>query len=124
MNVSDAQRSLLDELFAAIDRRDVDAFVGFLTEDATFRFGSAPAAEGTEAIRAAVDGFFGTIKGLEHDVGNACASGTTLFCEGDVTYTRHDDSTIKLPFADVFEMSGDRIASYKIYMDIGPLYSE
>ena len=124
MSLEDAQRSLLDGLFTAIDSKDADAFVGFLTSDASFRFGSAPAAQGTEAIQAAVDGFFGTIKGLEHTVSKAFASGTTLFCEGDVTYTRHDDSKVTLPFADVFEMSDDRIADYKIYMDIAPLYTD
>ena len=124
MSLSDAQQSLLRELFAAIDTQDVDAFVGFLTDDASFRFGSAPAAQGKEQISAAVGGFFGSIKGLEHTVTKAFANDGTLFCEGEVTYTRHDETRISLPFADVFEMSGERIAEYKIYMDIGPLFSE
>ena len=124
MNLSDSQRMLLDELFKAIDSQDVGAFVGFLADDATFRFGSAPAAKGSAAIGAAVEGFFGTIQGLEHTVTNAFADDNTIFCEGSVNYLRKDGSKIELPFADVFEMSGDRIAEYKIYMDVGPLYAE
>lgn len=125
MSVSEAQQALLQNLFAAIDNKDVDGFAEFLTADASFRFGSAPAAQGAEAIRAAVDGFFGTIKGLRHSVVRSMAEDGVLVCEGDVTYTRTDDSQITLPFADVFEMSDDGlIADYKIYMDVGPLYDE
>lgn len=113
----------LTELFAAIDSKDSDRFVGFLTEDARFRFGSAPVVEGRDAIRDAVEQFFGSIQALEHRVDRVVESGSTLVCEGEVTYTRHDGSSIGLPFADVFEMSGERIADYKIYMDINPLFA-
>ena len=112
------------ELFAAIDRNDTASFVAALTDDAVFRFGSSPPARGHEAIAAAVDGFFGTIAALSHTVNNVLWNGATQVCEGEVTYERHDGSTITLPFTDVFEYSGDLIANYKIYMDIGPLYAE
>ena len=49
--------------------------------------------------------------------------GSTQFIEGEVTYTRLDGTEITLPFADVFEYSGQRIRHYKIYMDINPLYA-
>ena len=124
MSITEAQQSLLRNLFAAIDAKDVDGFAEFLTPDASFRFGSAPAAAGADAIREAVGGFFTSIKALEHTVTRAFADGSTLFCEGSVTYTRHDDSAVTLPFADVFEMSADGlITDYKIYMDIAPLYA-
>ena len=110
-------------LFAAIDAMDVDRFLAFLTTDASFRFGSSPAATGHDAIRAAVGGFFETIGSLSHAISTAFAEDQTLVCEGEVTYTRHDGSTITLPFADVFEYEDDLIADYKIYMDIGPLYA-
>ncbi len=110
-------------LFAAIDAKDSAAFVGFLTDDAVFRFGSAPPAEGRAAIRKAVEDFFGTIAGLSHSIELTLRDGNTLVCEGTVTYTRHDGSRITLPFVDVFEYRGDLIARYKIYMDIAPLYA-
>ena len=111
-------------MFEAIDSKDAQAFVGFLTEDAVFRFGSAPAVRGREAILATVDGFFGTIAACSHDVQKTLSSGPTLVCEGEVTYRRHDGTEITLPFTDVFEYDGDLIAQYKIYIDIGPLYAE
>ena len=122
MTKSSAASDKAGGMFAAIDSKDTQAFVGFLTDDAVFRFGSAPAVRGREAILAAVDGFFGTIEGCSHDVQKTLASGSTLVCEGEVTYRRHNDTEITLPFTDIFEYDGDLIAQYKIYIDIAPLY--
>jgi len=123
MTNGSAASDLTGGMFAAIDSKDTEAFVGFLTEDAVFRFGSAPAVCGREAIRAAVDGFFGTIGASSHEVMNKLGDGTTLVCEGGVTYTRLDGSQVTLPFTDVFEYDDDLISQYKIYIDIGPLYA-
>ena len=110
-------------MFTAIDTKDTEAFVAYLTDDAVFRFGSAPAVHGRVAIRDAVDTFFGTIAGSTHKVHNIIEKGATKVCEGEVTYYRLDGSEITLPFTDVFEYDGELIAHYKIYIDIGPLYA-
>lgn len=115
---------ILAGLFAAIDAKNTEQFLDYLSESPRFRFGSAPAVEGRAAVRDAVQAFFDSIAGLEHSLSASASVGTTLFTEGDVTYTRHDGSTITLPFADVFELRDGRIADYKIYMDIGPLYAD
>ena len=47
----------------------------------------------------------------------------TIFYKGEVTYTRHDGSTITLPYFNVFGMDGELIKDYQIYMDINPLYN-
>ncbi len=111
-------------MFAAIDAKDGAAFVRYLTEDAIFRFGSAPPVQGRDAIQAAVEGFFTTIAACSHEISNTLRQKGTLVCEGVVTYTRHDGSEIALPFTDVFEYEGSLIAHYKIYIDIGPLYAD
>ena len=111
-------------LFAAIDAQDGAAFVAYLTDDAVFQFGSAPPVQGRADVQAAVEGFFGSIAGLSHDIHKTLRDGSALVCEGVVTYTRHDGSTIAIPFADVFEYDGDKIAEYKIYIDIAPLYAD
>ena len=116
--------ALRSGLFAAIDARDTDGFLRHLTPDARFRFGSAPAVTGQDAVREAVDGFFSTIAGLSHRLDRWLEQDGCLVCEGEVTYTRKDGSDIALPFVDVFELDGELIRDYKIYMDIGPLYSD
>ena len=116
-------RGWWERLFAAIDARDADRFIAFLTADAEFRFGNAPAVRGREAIRAAVAGFFTMIAGCRHRLrGQWNGPGTTVG-EGEVTYTRRDGTTVTIAFADIFELRGQQIASYRIYIDNTPLFS-
>jgi len=110
-------------LFAAIDARDADAFADLITEDGEFRFGNAPAVVGRAAIRAAVAGFFAAIGGCRHRLLTSWTGHGTAVCEGEVTYTRHDGSTLTVPFVNVFELRSGRIRSYRIYIDNGPLFS-
>ena len=124
MTASSAAGRETGGMFAAIDAKDTQAFVGYLTGDAVFRFGSAPAVKGREAIAAAVDGFFGTIAASSHDIRKTLGEGSTLVCEGEVTYTRLGGEKVTLPFTDVFEYDGDLIAEYKMYIDIAPLYAD
>ena len=111
-------------LFVAIDSQDGAAFVSFLTDDAVFRFGSAPPVQGRAAVQAAVEGFFASIAGLSHSIDRTLGEGDTHYLEGEDTYTRHDGSQIAIPFVDVFEYEGEKIAEYKIYIDIAPLYAD
>ena len=112
----------LPALFASIDAKDTERFLGFLTEDATFRFGSAPVAEGHDAIAQAVGGFFDSIAGLSHTVNNVWTGPGNVMCEGEVCYTRHDGKQVTIPFADAFDVRGDKISGYRIYIDMAPLY--
>lgn len=124
MTADDAWHSRLRSLFAAIDAKDTERFLGFLTDEATFRFGSAPAVRGRSAIRAAVDGFFKSIAASHHALSQTVLNNDVMVCEGEVTYTRHDGSEVSLPFANIFELDGGIISAYKIYVDAGPLYKE
>ena len=124
MSSTAPDRSMLEDLFTAIDAKDATAFTGFLTDDAQFRFGSTPVVRGKTAIAEAVSGFFQSIAALRHEIDFVTSQGAVLIAEGSVRYTRHDASEITLPFADIFTMDGSKIAYYKIYMDIAPLYSE
>ena len=78
----------LDELFSAIDAKDTARFASFLTEDGEFRFGSAPAVTGRDAIIAAVDGFFETIDALSHSVTRVWRDEDSLACEGRKSLTK------------------------------------
>lgn len=120
----DAWRARFDALFKAVDAKDTERFLGFLTNEASFRFGSAPTVRGREAVREAVDGFFSTIAACHHELARIIAEDNVVICEGDVTYTRHDGTEVTLPFANVFELDGQFISAYKIYADAGPLYEQ
>ena len=102
---------------------DVGAFLVFFEDDASFRFGSEQAVAGKAAVREAIEGFFATIKRLRHEILDTWFHTETVICQGQVTYTRTDDSSVTIPFVNVLRMGGDRISEYLIYIDINPLYS-
>lgn len=113
----------LGSLLDAIDAKDTGRFLEFLTERAVFRFGSTAAVTGHDDIGTAVDGFFSGIDGSTHTLRNVFRNEGRLACEGEVTYRRLDGSEITLPFTNVFELDGDLIDQYRIYIDIGPLFA-
>lgn len=113
----------LVRLFETIDRMDVDGFVSFLTEEASFRFANAPAVSGRENIQSVISNFFSNIKGIQHSIGGVWEQGDIVICEGEVTYIRHSGRELQLPFMNIFRMRGTLIDDYRIYMDISPLFA-
>lgn len=115
---------MLEELFDAVDAMDTDKFLSFIAEDGIFRFASAPQVQGHAAIGDAVNRFFDSIAGCKHTAKNSWRGDNSLVCEGEVCYRRHNDTSITLPFTNVFEFDAELISSYKIYIDVAPLYAE
>ena len=113
----------MKRLFAAIDNKDADGFVSFLSEDACFRFANAPVICNKKDIRNAVALFLSGIKSLRHSISGVWEQDNVVICEGEVKYTRHNGSELALPFVDIFRMNGDLIADYRVYMDISALSS-
>jgi len=60
---------------------------------------------------------------LSHSVTKVWRDDSSLACEGEVCYRRHDGSEVIIPFVDVFRCQDNLIASYNIYIDIAPLYA-
>jgi len=113
----------LPALFAAIDRRDVEAFAQFLSPDAVFRFSAQPEVAGKAAVVAAVQGFFGGIAGIEHALERSWELPDALVCEGQVTYTRLDGQRVSVPFANVLALAPDGlIGEYRVYVDASALF--
>jgi ketosteroid isomerase-like protein len=117
-------RDWWENLFLAVDSGDAARFVGFLTPDATFRFGNADIIEGAAAVRGAVAGFFAAIGSSRHVLATCWSGASSAACEGTVTYTRHDGSVVSFPFANAFELRGEKIAAYRIYIDNALLSSQ
>jgi len=113
----------INGLFQTIDAMDVDKFATFLTEDAQFKFGNNPEVVGKEAVKKAVSEFFSSINGLSHKVINTWSHPDTVICQGEVTYTRNDDSKVTIPFVNIFGMKEDLVKDYLIYIDVSPLFA-
>lgn len=110
-------------LFRAIDARDTDGFLAHLTPDARFTFANLPPAEGTAAMRAMLEGFFGAVAAVAHAVDDVWSVPGHVVCRGSVRYTRHDGRTLTLPFCDVLGLRGPLVADYRIYIDASALFA-
>ncbi len=112
------------DLFASIDAMDTSKFVSFMTEDAVFTFGNAPASQGKKAIFDGVDGFFKSIASIKHHDLQTIGTGDYIVVRGNSTYTRHSGSVMTVGFCNVFEMENNLIKNYRIYIDLSQLYAE
>jgi ketosteroid isomerase-like protein len=110
-------------LFHAIDTSDTNTFAGFLTPDALFKFANQEPVVGKEAARQTVAEFLSSIEAIHHDVLDVWEKDGATACHGIVTYTRHDSSQLRVPFANVFKMQGNLIREYLIYVDASQLYA-
>ncbi len=115
--------TLIERLLATIDTRDANAFAGFLTSDASFRFGNHPAVLGREAIDGDCRGISSKrseVSAIVSKINGHCPMWS--ICTGLVTYTRHDGSTLQVPFANVLKLRRDAIYDYRIFVDNSALF--
>lgn len=112
----------IDELFAAIDRKDHAAFSGFLLSDACFRFGNQSPLIGRTPISASVSAFFDVLSSIRHQVENRWVVPEAAIVTGTVTYTRRDGSTLTVPFATVMRVTTEGISDYRIFADTSALF--
>ena len=117
-------RAWWENVFSIVDAADANRFVELLSPDGQFRFGNAPAIIGRKAIRDAVAGFFAAIASSRHRLLGMWNGPGTAVCEGEVTYTRHNGTTLRVPFVNVFDLSGEKIAAYRIYIDNSGLFDD
>ena len=113
----------ITRVYEAVDRKDIERYVQFFTEDCSFRFGNNPAVQGKNGIRQALQQFFPAIKGLKHDnVATWSPSGFEMV-EAWVTYTRHDNSTVRVPAVTIYRMQGNLAKDCRIFVDLAPLWA-
>src|SRR5207249_6548157 len=66
------------------------------------------------------------VPGISHDLTTVWTvhdPDPAVICEMSVTYERHDGSRLTLPCLNVFRLRDGRIADYRIYMDINPVFA-
>jgi ketosteroid isomerase-like protein len=110
-------------LFQAIDNKDTEAFAAFLAADVQFRFGNADPVHGKAAVRTAVNAFFDSVKGMRHVLDKVWEIDGQVICHGTVTYTRHDSTTLSVPFANILTLRDELVAQYLIFVDVSALYA-
>jgi ketosteroid isomerase-like protein len=113
----------IDELFKAIDGKDAGKFAAHLATDCVFRFGNLPSIEGRANAEQFVAAFFDSIASLSHTIMELWELPEGVICHGQVTYTRKNQTTLTVPFANVLKGNGEGISEYLIFADTSELYS-
>ena len=111
----------MKNLFQAIDNKDTETFAGYLSANAKFRFGNAPEVHGRDNIVAVVNAFFNSVSSLSHTLTETWRPPGAVICHGMVTYTRLDNSSLTVPFCNVFKFEDGLIDEYLIYADVSTL---
>lgn len=127
MNASAVDSWILD-LFRAIDAKDAATFAEAFTADGYFRLANGAPVVGRAQVEANLAAFYDLIGGLRHEIlgvwSGRWEGGDVHSVESTVTYTRTDGSrTEPLPVTTTMRRSEERIADYRIFMDIAPLFA-
>jgi len=109
-------------LLKSIDDSDVKTFLDYLDEDANFKFANLPVVKGKKNISEFLDGFFKSIKSLQHKNLEIYELDGIRFVNGNVTYTRHNGTTLSVDYSNTFKLKGDKIFDYLIFVDNSELY--
>lgn len=110
------------DMLAAIDRQDLDAFGGFLAEDARFVFGNGDAIHGRSAIVSTVQAVLRSLRSIAHVAQRFWSIEDVAICEGRVRYVDNLGQMLDAPFVDVLTFGrGGLIADYRVYVDSSPL---
>jgi ketosteroid isomerase-like protein len=113
----------IEEYFADVDAMRLDEYVERHTDDAVVRINDNPPAEGKEAIRATIGGFWEMIGGLRHDVRERYDVGDTVILESDVIYTRKDGQEVTVRTVSVLHRDGDKVDQLSFYNDPSPIFA-
>jgi ketosteroid isomerase-like protein len=91
-----------------------------------FQLGNAPPTVGHESFADSTAILHGAVAALSHELTTVWTVQTpepAVICEMAVTYRRHDGTRLTLPCLNVFRLREGRVAEYRIYMDMNPLFS-
>jgi len=115
-------KDLVSEAYQSIDNADAARFASFITPDGIFRFANIPAVKGNKAIEEFVAGFFQSLKGIKHSNLESWRAEDTIFINGNVKYTRHNNTSLEVPFSCTWKMKDGLIDEYLIFIDNSELY--
>ncbi len=117
-------REEVRRVFDYLDAQDIDGFGTLLADDIELRFGNGPSMNGKAAVAEGQTGFFAGISSMSHQIDHVWSKQDSFVVEGIVTYIRKDNSSVSLPFTDVFHMVGYKIDKLYVYIDLAPLFAD
>lgn len=112
---------LVTQFCALWSKPDAAAIADSMAEDAVYHNIPMDPVQGREAIRAFIEGFLGTLDGIDFVVHRQVSDGGLVFNERtDIMRTKAGQS-IELPVTGVFEVVDDEIVAWRDYFDMTKL---
>ena len=122
--VENSLEELVRTLFAAVDRRDVDALAEWFADDIAFRFGSADPLAGKADVVTTCATFLAGINGIRHEIEHFWqVAPDRVVVIMTVHYDRADGRKLSLPCANMFRIVDGRVVDYRIFMDVNPVFA-
>jgi len=111
-------------MFAALERRDVQAWASHLAPDVVMRWGNEDPVYGRDRCRDALAAVCARIDGLRHDLVELWEHGEATIVEANVTCRRGDGREVTLPVVTIYRTGADDLVSdYRVYADLAPVFA-
>jgi hypothetical protein len=112
------------EVFRRVDGFSPAAFAELFARDGKLVFANGDPMTGPAAIEAGVGGFFGTIKGIRHEIVSEWHQQGDTVLELAVTYDRLDGKQVTIPVVAIYHRRDDGlIDDYRVFFDLAPVYA-
>jgi limonene-1,2-epoxide hydrolase len=108
--------ALVREFCAAWSRRDIDALLGYFTDDAVYHNMPMAPVSGKNSIREVLNMFVPGADAIEFEMLRVAARGSVVFAER-VDRFRMGGKQVEVPVVGVFEIRNGRIAAWRDYFD-------
>jgi limonene-1,2-epoxide hydrolase len=103
---------------------DLDAILGYFTDDAVYHNIPVDPVVGKDGIKATINMFASGVDKMQFRVGNISADGPAVLTERVDVFSLSDGRTIELPVMGTFEVAGGKIAAWRDYFDLNQFMSQ
>jgi ketosteroid isomerase-like protein len=114
---------LVETMFSAVERNDVDTYLSCFTENAEYRVANLSPIIGRKAIGEFGASLIPMFNKVEHKVKNTWQNGSTIISEMDLIYHRKDGKVVTVPCVDIVEVENGKVKSLRAYLDASPAFS-
>ncbi len=118
-----AESDLILRMIDGFNKIDLDAIVACFADDAIYDNVPMAAVQGTDAIRATLQGFMGAASEVQWDIVNIVADGGAVLTDR-VDKFKVNDQWIELRVMGAFEVADGKITAWRDYFDMNQFQTQ
>lgn len=112
-----------EELYALVDRKDMDAVGEWFADDVVLTMGNSEPVVGRHAVVEGLRQFQSTLAGLEHTFVAVSSAGDLTMLETRTAFHLWSGGSVELGGVTVIERRGELITAQRMYVDMAPLWA-